>query len=244
MTLRLLHAELDDESLRAELRGLRLLRFEPVRIHFSSVHIDAHLRERTHAHRAGIRKVSGKTSHGPEILWIRRGNMKGAEPAIGNPSDMKLVVQNLEIAEKFDHKFRKDFGALFEEQSAIGRGWYDDDVTQAFCLFAPIPLDSAVDRIHRLGTPGKRQHRGICLCSIVAIRKNDLVVDCGSGDILDLIQHFRRERMAREHHGCCGKQQSGTERTAQLHRSAPHVVWLRQIIPLIPPSILEHLCTT
>src|SRR6266851_7382157 len=197
MTLRLLRAELDDESLRAELRGLRLLRFEPVRIHFSGVHIDAHLGERTHAHRAGAWKVSGKASHRPEILWIRRGNMKGAEPAIGNPRDMKLVVQNLEIAEKFANRFRKYFGALSEEQSAIGRGWYDDDVTQAFRLFAPIPLDSAVDRIHRLGTPGKRQHRGICLCSIGTIRKNDIVVDRGSGDVLVLIQHFRGDRMAR-----------------------------------------------
>ena len=42
--------------------------------------------------------------------------MKGTEPAIGNPSNMKLVGQNLEIAKKFGQEFRKDFGApLFEE---------------------------------------------------------------------------------------------------------------------------------
>src|SRR5260370_10432936 len=102
---------------------------------------------------------------------MRRGNMRGAAPGIGNPSYMKLVVQNLEIAEKFDQELRKDFGALFEEQSAIGRGRYDDDVTQEFCLFPPVPLDSAVDRIHRFGSSGKREPCGICFRSLLAMRK-------------------------------------------------------------------------
>jgi len=103
VTLPLLLAEFNDEALGAELRGLRLLSFEPSRIHFSRVHIDAHLGERMHARQIGIRKVSGKASHRPEILRIRRSNMK-------------LVGQNLEIAEKFGQEFRKDFGApLFEE---------------------------------------------------------------------------------------------------------------------------------
>src|SRR6266404_1706355 len=170
--------------------------------------------------------------------------MKGAAPAVGNPGDIKFVVLNLEVAEKFGQEFWKDFGAaLLEEQLAIGRGRHNYDVTSAFRLLAPVPFDSAFDSIHGLGTTGKREHRRICLRWIEAVRKNDLVMDCGSGDILGLIQHFCSERTAREYHSRSGRQEPGPSRTSRYHRSAPQALWLLEnwiVTAMVHSSQLKH----
>src|SRR5665213_2709870 len=179
-----------------------------------------------------IQQVAREASHRPKILWVGGSNVKRTQTAIRTSRNVELFIRNLVIVEKLYHKCRKHFGAFLEEQLAVWRSRYNDDITQTLGLFAPVSLKRALNHFHRLWTAGKGQHPGIRLSRIIIVWENDLVVHHRSGDLFGLIHDFCVERAGCKHaKDGNDKDRSRPGRSEQIHWFTPPFVRSPRIIP-------------
>jgi hypothetical protein len=86
----------------------------------------------------------------------------------------------------------------FEEQAAVGGGGEDDDVASLLGLGAPETRDGALHGLHGLGTSSEGQDAGIGFRGVVVGRKDDLIVNGGSGDGFGLIEDLGGQTLSGE----------------------------------------------
>src|SRR5437016_5112411 len=127
---------------------------------------------------------------------------------------MKLAVLNFVVRENHFHKFRKDARSLLEEQLTIGRCGSNHDIAALLGLGAEISIENAVHRVHGLRTATQSQDRRICFCRIVAVRKDNLILNGGAADFLSLLEHFCSK-------GLSCKQDDSSNEYQLLHESSP-----------------------
>jgi hypothetical protein len=103
---------------------------------------------------------------------------------------MKFAVLNFILGQNVFQKIREDASPFFEEQLIIRRRRSNDYVAALLGLRPEIATQHGVHRIHCLRTAAKSQDCRIRLRCIISRRKNHLVMDSGTGDLLSLFEHF------------------------------------------------------
>src|SRR5262249_23501241 len=89
MGLTLFNGRANAVSLRTEHGRLLLDLLNPIRIEFSDVHVNAHLRDGGDTLGSGVWKIAGQASYGQEILRIQRGDVKGTPAAVRHAGNVK-----------------------------------------------------------------------------------------------------------------------------------------------------------
>src|SRR6266480_8015573 len=117
--------------------------------------------------------------------------MERCDSAVRWTGDVKLAVLNFVIRQNHLQKFRKDARSFFEEQLIIWRGGSDDDVSALLGFCAEVAGQDTVYGVHVLRTAAEGQNGGICLCRIVTVGKNYLVLNGGLADLFRFFQQFR-----------------------------------------------------
>src|SRR5262249_4133098 len=84
----------------------------------------------------------------------------------------------------------------------------DHDVTAFLSLCTEIPVEDVVHSVHRLRTATESQDARIRLGSIVAIGKDNLIIDRRVTDLLCLLEQFCLERWRCQHEDADGREKA------------------------------------
>jgi hypothetical protein len=86
------------------------------------------------------------------------------------------------------------------KQVAVGRCRSDHDIAALFSLGTEVAIKNIVYADHVLRAATEGQNGRVGLCRIVAIWKDDLVMNGRAGHRFHLFEHFRPNGLGQEHH--------------------------------------------
>src|SRR5215813_922119 len=135
---------------------------------------------------------------------------------------MKSAVADFIVRQYHFQKFREDAVTLQKEQLTVRRRWSDNDIAALFSLGAEVAVKNVVHRVHCLRATTESQNGRISLCRIIAVWKDDFIMNGRIVCRRDFLEHFGLDRLDQQcHGGRQGRSQPHPRRVLWLHLQAP-----------------------